>query len=267
VDRRVVIVTGGTYGIGRAVTLALARRGYAVVTFGLDARQIGSVAANGVEGTRAALEREGLAADILEADVSQAEAVQRVVDFTIQKYGRIDALVNNAAIHPSGNILETSEEVWDRVIDVNLKGMFLCARAVIPHMVQQGGGAIVNVGSGAGWGKPDLLAYSASKGGVFALSAALAHDHLHDHIRVNVVVPGGGVLTGMTEGMPYLQRAAHNTVAGRNPLPEDIASAIAFLLSEEAEMVSGAVLTVGCFTGQGGSVMPRPAGARDSAGR
>jgi NAD(P)-dependent dehydrogenase (short-subunit alcohol dehydrogenase family) len=265
VDRRVVIVTGGTYGIGRAVTLALARRGYAVVAFGLEARQIGSVAANGVAGTRAALEREGLAADLLEADVSQAEAVQRVVDFTLQKYGRIDALVNNAAIHPSGTILETSEEVWDRVIAVNLKGMFLCTRAVIAQMVQQGGGAIVNVGSGAGWGKPNLLAYSASKGGVFALSAALAHDHLPDHIRVNVVVPGGGVLTGMTEGMPYLQRAAQQTVAGRNPLPEDIAAAVAYLLSEEAEMVSGAVLTVGCFTGQGGSVMARPAGAGDSA--
>src|SRR3989442_628342 len=124
---KVAIVTGGTYGIGRGITLKLAGKGYTVVAFGLDVRQIGSAAANGREGTRAELDRLGLAADLLEADVSRADDVRRVVEFTIGKYGRVDALVNNAGIHPSGTILETTEEVWGQAIDVNLKGMFLCA--------------------------------------------------------------------------------------------------------------------------------------------
>lgn len=251
-NRKVVIVTGGTYGIGRAVTIKLAERGWTVVAFGLDDRQVGSVAEAGRIGTSDELKGRGLTADLLQADVSKAADVQRVVDFAIDRHGRIDALVNNAAIHPSGTILGTSEELWDLVIDVNLKGMFLCVKAVLPHLIARGGGAIVNVGSGSGWGKPNLLAYSASKGGVFALSAALAYDHLHDHVRVNTVVPGGGVVTGMTEGSPGLARAAQTTVLGRNTLPLDVADAIAFLLSDEAAMISGAVLTVGCFDGQGG---------------
>jgi NAD(P)-dependent dehydrogenase (short-subunit alcohol dehydrogenase family) len=251
-DRKVAIVTGGIYGIGRAITITQASRGYNVVAFGLDNRQIGSIAEKGREGTRLELERRGFTADLLEADVSKAQDVERVVNFTINKYGRIDALVNNAAIHPSGHILNTTEELFERVMDVNLKGMFLCTKAVLPYMIKQGSGVVVNIGSGSGWGRPNLLAYSASKGGVFAFSAALAHDHLHDHIRVNVVVPGGVVVTGMSEGDPdRILRAREHTVAGRNVLPQDIANAVAFLLSDEAEQITGAVLGVGCFTSPG----------------
>jgi len=256
-EQRAVIVTGGTYGIGRAITVTLARSGFAVVAFGLDTRQIGSVAEYGSAGTRAALEAEGLHADILDADVSVAADVQRVVDFAATKHGQIFGLVSNAAIHPSGTILDTTEELWDRVIDVNLKGMFLCSKAVLPHMIAAGGGAIVNIGSGSGWGRPNLLAYCASKGGVFGFSSALAYDHLHDHIRVNVVVPGGGVITGMTETSPTIARAGRQTVTGRNTTPQDLANTVAFLLSDEAEQISGSVITVGCFTGQGGPIPER----------
>lgn len=258
-DRRVAIVTGGTYGIGRAITVRLAADGFQVVAFGLDRRQIGSVAEQGSAGTRAALADRGLTADLLEADVSRAEDVRRVADHAIDRHGRIDVLVNNAAIHPSGTILDTSEEVWDQVIDVNLKGMFLCTKAVLPHLIAAGGGVVINVGSGSGWGKPNLLAYCASKGGVHAFSAALAYDHLHQKIRVNTVVPGGGVITGMTEGSPALARLAPTTVQGRNTLPEDVAEAVAYLVSDRAAMISGAVLTVGCFDGQGGPIPARPA--------
>src|SRR5580693_9382029 len=122
---KVAIVTGGTYGIGRAITCELARRGHCVVAVGLDARQIGSEAAGGSAGTREALDREGLSAEILEGDIAAAAEVRRVVAFALARYGRLDVLVNNAAIHPRGTILETSEEVWDRVLDVNLKAMFL----------------------------------------------------------------------------------------------------------------------------------------------
>jgi NAD(P)-dependent dehydrogenase (short-subunit alcohol dehydrogenase family) len=258
-EQKVVIVTGGTYGIGRGITIELAERGYHVVAFGLEGRQMGSVAENGIQGTRAELDSLGLTADLLEADVSNRQDVEQVVDLTAGKFGRIDGLVNNAAIHPAGTILDTSEEMWDRVLAVNLKGPFLCTKAVLPFMLKQGGGAIVNLASKASWGQPNLLAYSASKGGILALSFALGYDHLLDHIRVNTVVPSG-VVTGMTEGSPHLLAAAQNSVAGRNVLPGDIASAVGFLLSEEADQITGAVLNVGGFAGQGG-----PARARATA--
>ncbi len=189
----VVVVTGGTFGIGRAISLTLAERGHRVVAFGLDARQPQSYAEGGSALLTADARERGLEIDVLEADVSRAADVERVMTLTRERHGRIDALVNNAAIGPLGTILDTSEELWDRVVDVNLKGMFLTCKAAIPGMIAQGGVAIVNVGSGSGWGKPGMLAYAASKGGVHAFSAALAYDHFHDKIRVNTVIPRGGV--------------------------------------------------------------------------
>jgi NAD(P)-dependent dehydrogenase (short-subunit alcohol dehydrogenase family) len=255
VSEKVIIVTGGTYGIGRGITLKLAELGYQVVAFGLDSRQMGSVAENGTSGTQAELEKRGLSADLLEADVSSAADTQRIAALTMEKHGRIDGLVNNAAIHPSGTVLETTEEVWDRVLDVNLKGMFLMTKAVLPHMIAQGGGAIVNIASKASYGQPNLLAYSASKGGVLGLTFALGYDHLHEHIRVNAVVPSG-IVTGMNENSPRMERAAGESVAHRNGRPTDIANAVAFLLSDEAELITGAVLNVNSFVNQGGPVRP-----------
>jgi NAD(P)-dependent dehydrogenase (short-subunit alcohol dehydrogenase family) len=235
----VVIVSGGTYGIGRAITVTLAERGYRVVAFGLDQPQVGSRAQKGTEGTRKELARRSLTADLLCADVSKARQVARVVQFAIRKYGRIDALVNNAAIRVKGALLQTTEEMWDKTLSVNLKGMFLTTKAVLPHMIRQGKGAIVNIGSGSGWGRHGRIAYCASKGGVLAFSAALALDHLEDHIRVNVVVPGF-TRTGMTEGAKIPKR-----MAGKILRPQDAANAVAFLLSPDAEAISGSVTTVG----------------------
>jgi NAD(P)-dependent dehydrogenase (short-subunit alcohol dehydrogenase family) len=254
---KVAIVTGGTYGIGRGITLKLASKGYRVVAFGLESRQIGSVAEHGIQGTRGELDQQGLTADLLEADVSSVDDVQRVVAHTLNQYGRIDGLVNNAAIHPNGTILETTDDLWEQVLRVNLTGMFVCTRAVLPHMIAQGGGSIVNFASKASYGQPNLLAYSASKGGVLGFSFALAYDHQLDHVRVNVVVPGG-VVTGMTEGSPHLAQAAQMSVSGRNTMPDDIANGVAYLLSDEAAMVTGAVLNIGGVLGQGGPVRPRP---------
>jgi len=135
---------------------------------------------------------------------------------------------------------------------------------VLPHMIRAGGGAIVNVGSGAGWGKPNMAAYSASKGGVFALSAAMAYDFLHHGIRVNTVVPGGGgIISGMSLGRvggdsSRLGQGAPGTAAGRPATGDDIANAIAFLISPEAEAISGTVIDVGCFAHQGGPVPAKP---------
>lgn len=260
----VVIVTGGTFGIGRAITVRLAQAGHRVVAFGLEGRQISSVAEQGIAALRDELRRLKLDADLLEADVSSSGDVAKVIDHALTKHGRVDALVNNAAIGPLGSVLDTPEDVWDRVLAVNLKGTYLCCRAVLPHMIRQGGGSIVNIGSGAGWGKPNMAAYSASKGGIFALSAALAYDHLNDRIRVNTVVPGGGgIVSGMSVGrvggdvQKVMAAAVPGTAAGRAATGEDIANAVAFLLSDEAAVISGTVLDVGCFAHQGGPVPPR----------
>ena len=254
---KVAIVSGGTYGIGRAITLALAAKGWQVAAFGLEGRQMGSMAQQGIPGTRKDLEASGLAADLLEADVSKPGEVQRVVERVLARHGRIDALGNNAAIHPSGTVLNTPLEVWQRVLDVNLTGMFICTQAVLPHMLEQGGGAIVNIGSGSGWGKPNLLAYCASKGGVHAFTMALAYDHIHAGVRVNMVVPGGGTQTGMNEGIDPASRSATVTVTGRPTMPQDIANAVCFLLSDEAEQITGTVIDVGAFANQGGPIPRR----------
>ena len=260
---RVVIVTGGTFGIGRAITLRLAGRGHAVVAFGLETPQVSSTAAAAIPSLREELAQVGADADLMEADVSSATDVARVVDKTIARHGRIDALVNNAAIGPLGTVLDTDEQLFERILAVNLKGPYLCSRAVLPHMIRQGGGAIINIGSGAGWGKPNMAAYSASKGGLFALGAAMAYDFLHHRIRVNTVVPGGGgIVSGMSLGRvagdrARLERAAAGTAAGRPATGDDIANTVAFLLSPEAEAISGTIIDVGCFAHQGGPVPAR----------
>jgi NAD(P)-dependent dehydrogenase (short-subunit alcohol dehydrogenase family) len=168
--------------------------------------------------------------------------------------------VNNAAIGPLGTILDTSEELFDRILSVNLKGPFLTSKAVLPHLIRNGGGSIVNIGSGAGWGKPNMFAYATSKGGVFALSAALAYDHFRDRIRVNTVIPGGGgIPTGMSlarvgNDLSKLGAGTPGTAAGRPATGEDIANVVAFLLSPEATVISGAIIDVGSFAHQGGPI-------------
>lgn len=261
---RVVIVTGGTFGIGRAITWRLAALGHAVVAFGVESAQVSSTAAAAIPELAAELKKCRLHADLLEADVSNAADVARVVETTLSRHGRIDAVVNNAAIGPLGTVLDTDEALFDRILAVNLKGCYLCSRAVIPHMIRAGGGAIVNIGSGAGWGKPNMAAYSASKGGLFALSAAMAYDFLHHRIRVNTVVPGGGgIVTGMSLGrvggdLSRLGIGAPGTAAGRPATGDDVANAVAFLISPEAEAISGTIIDVGCFAQQGGPAPAKP---------
>lgn len=250
----VVIVTGGTFGIGRAITLELASRGFNVVAFGLESRQIGSAAEYGGENTLLECKRSGFEVDVLEADVSCESDVRKVVEFAFAKYGHIDALVNNAAIHPRGNAITTEPKTWDKVMDVNLKGPYLCVRAVIPHFLKAGGGSIVNIGSGSGWGRSNLLAYCASKGGIYALTMALAYDHMADHINVNLVIPGA-TQTGSTSAeyaLPGFDAISRRTVTGEPVSPTDVAKAVGFLLSADAKQLTGTVLDVGCFSHQGG---------------
>jgi NAD(P)-dependent dehydrogenase (short-subunit alcohol dehydrogenase family) len=264
---KVVLVSGGTFGIGRAITLGLAGRGHIVVAFGLEAPQVSSTAEAAIPGLRAELAASGLTAELMETDVSQSGDVARVVEHALKKFGRIDAVVNNAAIGPLGTVLDTDEALFDRIVAVNLKGPYLTSRAVIPHMISQGGGSIINIGSGAGWGKPNMAVYSASKGGVMALSTALAYDFFHDRIRVNTVIPGGGgIVSGMSLGRvggdeTRFGKGAPGTAAGRVATGDDIANVVAFLLSPDAETLSGTVIDVGCFSHQGGPIPPKPPAA------
>jgi NAD(P)-dependent dehydrogenase (short-subunit alcohol dehydrogenase family) len=258
----VIIVSGGTFGIGRAISLKLARDGHTVIAFGLETRQVSSVAENGAETLRAEAAAIGLHIDTLEADVSDAAGVARVVDFALTTYGSIGGLVNNAAIGPLGTILTTSEELWQRVLDVNLKGAYLASKAVLPHMIERGSGVIANVGSGGGWGKPNMLAYAASKGGMFALAAALAYDHAADGIRVNTVVPRPATLTGMSLGRlgGDIERYKPAVAAvGRVATADDCANAVAFLFTPGAGGLNGAIVDAGSLPRQGGPLVPPPA--------
>jgi NAD(P)-dependent dehydrogenase (short-subunit alcohol dehydrogenase family) len=260
----VIIVTGGTFGLGQGITVELARRGHQVVAFGLGQPQVSSTA-QGIASVLQELEQAGCKADVLEADVSSASDVQRVVDHTVSRYGGIHGLVNNAAIGPLGTVLTTDEPLFEKIVDVNVKGTYLMSRATLPHMVRAGGGSIVNIGSGAGYGKANMAAYAASKGAIMALSMAMAYDHFHEHVRVNVAIPGGGgIVSGMSVGRmggnvdAFARKAAVGTAAGRPATGRDLANAVAFLLSDEAAAISGTVIDVGCFAHQGGPIPPKP---------
>ena len=265
VNGPVSIVTGGTFGLGQAITLSLAKRGHRVVAFGLESAQVSSTA-QGFDGLYQAIASASLDGriELLEANVADEQDVARVIAHTLDKFGRIDGLVNNAAIGPLGTVLTTEPGMVDRILAVNVKGVYMASRAAIPHMARQGGGSIVNIGSGAGYGKPNMAIYAASKGAVLALSSAMAYDHFHERIRVNVAIPGGGgIISGMSVGRfggdesVFKSRPAVGTSAGRPATGDDLANAVAFLLSSEAEAISGTVIDVGCFAHQGGPVPVR----------
>jgi len=233
------IVSGGASGIGRAIALALGREGYRVVVLDIG----------GAQQLRAAFARENISGVVLEGDVARAADCERAAAAALE-LGPIHVLCNVAGIRPLGTLLETSEETWDRVMAVNIKGMFLLARAVIPHMRARGGGVIVNIGSSSGFAAKNHLAYSVAKGAVIPFTKSLALDHAADRIRVNCVVPGF-TRSGMTGDFSEaaVQGVVSRSVAGRVGEPEDIAAAVSFLVSEAASTISGTVVEVGVLPG------------------
>jgi len=243
---KVALVTGAASGIGRAAATLFAREGAAVVLADQDARR-GQQAA-------AIIAQEGRRAVFQRADVSREEDTVAVVARAMELFGGLDILFNNAGVMPGGTVLTQSVEEWDRVMAVNLRGMFLCCRAAVPAMRARGTGhigSIVNTASPTGLlGYPDLIAYSTSKGGVSALTRALAVE-LAPAIRVNAVVPGT-INTGILQG--YLDTVADRDAvlrafAAQHPMgrigePEDVARAALFLASDDAAFVTGAALVV-----------------------
>lgn len=245
----VVIVTGGTFGLGQAITLELARRGHRIVACGLKQRQPSSVA-EGFEAVQAELDGAGAVADVLEADVSEPAEVQRVVDRALTHFGAIHGLVNNAAIGPLGTVLDTDIELFDRIVAVNLRGTYLMCRAVLPHMIRQGGGRIVAIASDAARvGSTGEAVYSAAKGGVIAFTKTLAREMARHRINVNCVCPGPSdtplFRTEFIAGRPKLAEAFMKAIPwGRLGRPEDVAGAVVFLASDAAEYITGQTLSV-----------------------
>ncbi len=235
---RVAIVTGAGQGMGRGIAKCLANAGAHIVVAEYEAERIAPVAA----------EIEALGVKCLGAptDVSKAADVKRTVEQTMQRFGQIDILVNNAGRVVIKPMIEQTDEDWDRVLNTNLKGVFLCCREVLPHMIARKRGAIVNIASIAAFHVTvPHVPYAASKAGVVALTRDLAYEVGQFGVRVNAIAPGP-VQTGMTGAIPQEQRRAAlpKILLGRIGQPEDIGAAALFLVSDAASYITGATLRV-----------------------
>jgi NAD(P)-dependent dehydrogenase (short-subunit alcohol dehydrogenase family) len=240
-ENRVGIVTGTT-GIGRAIAKRLANGGCGIVACGIEA------AANSELQQEAATA--GLTIWVELCDVSQPEQVQSVVTRTVAKHGRLDIIVNAAAIHPFGTVVNTDLDTWNRCMMVNVGAIFLFAHFGIPEMKRRGGGSIINLSSVQGYAcQRGVAAYAASKGAVHSLTRALALDHAADHIRVNSISPGSirtpmlaksaaHFAPGLREAAVF-ERFGSAHPLGRIGTPEEVAELAAFLASEKAGFCTG----------------------------
>ena len=236
---KVAVVTGGSRGIGRAICLELGRQGAKIVF-----SYAGNTAA--AEETLSALRELGVEARAVQGSVTDAGAVKTLVDTAVKELGGLDILVNNAGITRDGLAMAMKEEDFDAVIDTNLKGAFLCAKAVMRPMMKARRGRIINLSSVVALrGNPGQANYCASKAGLIGMTKSLAKELGSRGITVNAVAPGY-IETDMTAAMPEAARAAMlGTIpAGRPGTPEDVAKAVAFLASDDAAYITGQVLQV-----------------------
>lgn len=243
---QVAIVTGGARGIGRATTIELANAGARVV---INYQR----SAGAAESLAAEITAAGGEALSYQADVADEQAVTRMIQAALSRWGRIDILVNNAGITADAPMARLRPEQWQRVIETDLTSVFLCCRAVVPVMRTAGYGRIVSVSSLAALaGNVGQTNYAAAKAGIIGLSRSLAREVARDGITVNVVAPGY-IETDMVETVPEALRAwALQAIAlGRFGRPEEVAAAIRFLVSPRASYITGHVLTI-----DGGWVMP-----------
>lgn len=231
---KVIIVTGGGKGIGRCIAQSYAYAGGKVVIADI----------NDVTGreTEAQIKRTGYDALFIKADVSVPSDIERLVKSADAEFGRIDVLINNAAVNKWNSPYTLSVEDWDRIINTNLRSVFLCSREAAAVMKRNGGGSIVNISSTrAMMSEPDSEAYAASKGGIISLTHAMSVSLSKDRIRVNSISPGWIE----TENYAALRDIDHEQhIAGRVGKPEDIAAACRFLTSEESGFITGANLII-----------------------
>ncbi|HJN89760.1 MAG TPA: SDR family NAD(P)-dependent oxidoreductase [Verrucomicrobiota bacterium] len=240
------VVTGAGSGIGQAIALALAKQGASVDVLEINDEAAGET----VEQIRYA----GGQAEATACDVGDHSQVQDIFNKLGSDRGGLDCLVNNAGIAHVGNITDTSEEDFDRVMNVNLKGVFNCLKGGVKLMLESGGGSIVNIASTvATMAINNRLAYSTSKGGVLAMTYSVAKDHLHDNIRCNAILPGR-IHTPFVEGFiaknyPDNQKEMFRKLSDYQPIgrmgkPEEIAAMAVFLCSDEASFITGAPFPV-----------------------
>ena len=246
---KVAIVTGAASGIGRESALAFARAGAKVVA--------ADITVDGGEETVRMIKDMGGEAVFVQVDVTKADEVKGMVDTAVATYGRLDFAHNNAGIEGmAGPCVACTEENWDRTININLKGVFLCCKYEIPEMLKAGGGSIVNTASVAGLvGFGGIPAYTASKHGVAGLTKTIALDYAKENIRCNAVCPGvihTPMIDRFTGGDPAAMEAMIATEpVGRLGKPEEIADAVVYLCSDEASFITGAAIPVdGGFVAQ-----------------
>jgi 3-oxoacyl-[acyl-carrier protein] reductase len=238
-DGRVAVVTGGARGIGRAIVNQFASLGANVVI----ADVLLDVAQQSAEEISSSTGKKVIATSV---NVTDGKSAADLVDFTLKEFGKVDILVNNAGITRDTLILRMDEADWDAVLNVNLKGVFNCSKAVVRPMMKQRYGRIVNISSVSGQaGQAGQTNYSASKAGVIGFTKALAREVASRQITVNAIAPGY-IPTALTNELPddLKQAILAATPAGRMGKPEEVAAAVAFLASEEAAYINGQVLAV-----------------------
>jgi len=238
------IVTGAASGIGRGISLRLAEMGASVSVLDIDAKK--------GEETAAEIRSQGGEAFFTKCDVRSAADCRHAVETAISKWSRIDILCNSAGIAIRKDVVDLTEDEWDRALDITLKGIYLLSHEVVPHMIRAGGGSIINIGSG--WslkGGPRAAAYCAAKGGAVNLTRAMAIDHGKHNIRVNCVCPGDvdtpmlrSECTQLGEDAQTFMREAANRPLARVGTPDDIANAVLFLASPMSSWITGAALVV-----------------------
>jgi len=239
--KRIVLVTGGSKGIGRAVVTAFAEAGDAVIVS--CCRSL-----NEAEALRLELFPKNDAIFIEQANVADYAQIKRMINNVMEKHGRIDVLVNNAGITRDSFLMLMSERDWSDVIDINLTGVFNCSKAVSEYMISQRGGVIINIASLSGIiGLPGQTNYSAAKGGVIAFTKALAKELAHFGIRVNAVAPGvieTEIINSLNEKVKH--NFLDNIPLKRFGRPDEVASVVRFLASQEASYITGETI---CVTG------------------
>lgn len=244
VQGKVAIVTGAAQGIGRACAQMLAHEGARVI--------IGDIQELAGQAVAAAIREAGGEAIFQKVDVMEEKDCIALIEIAVRRYGRLDVLVNNAGWYPRASLEETSSDLWDRILALNLRGAFFCCKYAVPRMREVGGGSIINIGSLNGiQGHANLVAYASAKGGLLALTRTLAGAYAAEKIRVNYLIPGwvlseGELALQQSLGISEeeLMREGKTLPFGRHQTPEDTAYAVIYLASDESTQITGSIFHI-----------------------